>query len=220
MSLNNDCAKIQESLNSYIDNEDVDKASVENHLSECAHCKQVLQQLNDAKGLLVNLPPIIPERDFTAELEKKLAVSGENVVQLNFSKTAVAAIFVALTGIVGFYAVSNSNQANDTKTIAVTPDTKTETNQKIEKQTDKTVTQPTVKVAQKEIVKQEPILKKEAKKEITAPIQTAMQSVNNITTTDTPINIALNTSDLSSQDGLFDDMGFGRDEDGLYAIKL
>ncbi|MDX2106013.1 MAG: zf-HC2 domain-containing protein [Candidatus Melainabacteria bacterium] len=225
MSLNNDCAKIQESLSAYIDNEDVDKAFVESHLSTCNHCNDVLQKLNDAKNLLVNLPPSIPQRDFTSDLEKKLGANGGNIIQGRFSKTALAAIFIALTGIIGFYAISNSPQSVVNNTVANVPQNTSKPVQQIEKPEDKIATQPMVKVA-KEPMPQKPTSKKE--KEISvqiastqnpkpAPLQTAIQVQ---TQSEAPVNIALNTGDLASENGLFDDMGFGSDEDGLYAIKL
>lgn len=234
MSLNNDCAKIHESLSAYIDNEDVDKAFVDSHLSACDHCNDVLQKLNDAKNLLVNLPPSIPQKDFTSELEKKLSADGGNVVQGRFSKTALAAIFIALTGIIGFYAISNSQQSVVNNKIANIPENTSNPVQQIEKPSDKIAAQPLIKVAKKP-VQQEFISKKHKETNVQiastqketvnpvqtqnnpAPLQTAMQVQ---TQSEAPVNIALNTGDLASDNGLFDDMGFGSDEDGLYAIKL
>lgn len=233
MSLNNDCAKYQESLSAYIDNEDVDKAGVESHLSECHHCSDVLQKLTDAKNVLVNLPPSISQRDFTSELEQRIKANGGNVIAGKFSKTALAAIFIALTGIIGFYALSNSEHNKVEKNIASIPENKAELEQKIQRENNKIELQPIAKVAtsKDESNKQKPVQKE---KEITVQvasskkespdqsqnqtlIQTAMQVQNK---PEEPVNIALNTSDLSSENGLFDDMGFGCDEDGLYAIKL
>jgi hypothetical protein len=230
MSLNNDCEKIQDSLSAYIDNEDVDKALVDSHLSACPHCNEVLQKLNDSKNLLLSLAPSVPQKDFTSELEKQLVkTGGNNVIQGSFSKMAVAAIFIALTGLVGFYAISNSHQQEVAKTIAVAPLENTEPIKKIEKQKDKIVTQPLVKVALKETVKHEPILKKENEikvqiskinKDQSPSVQIQSQSQSQTQpVVETPV-IALNTNDLSNENGLFDEMGFGSDEDGLYAIKL
>lgn len=230
MSLNNDCEKIQDSLSAYIDSEDVDKVLVESHLSECSHCNEVLQKLNDSKNLLSSLAPSVPQKDFTSELEKQLAkTGGNNVVQGSFPRAAIAAIFIALTGLIGFYAISNSHQNEPVKNIAKTPVVTPVINK------DKIVTQPAVKVAQKEVVKNEPVLKKdnEVKVQISKitkgdspsvqtqiQIQTQSQSLSQTQpVVEAPI-IALNTNDLSSEDGLFDEMGFGSDEDGLYAIKL
>lgn len=230
MSLNNDCEKIQDSLSAYIDNEDVDKALVESHLSGCSHCNEVLQKLNDSKNLLLSLAPSVPQKDFTSELEKQLAKTGGNkVVQGSFSRTAIAAIFIALMGLVGFYAISNSHQNEPEKTVAITPAVTPTVSPDINK--DKIVSQPAIKVAQKEIVSHEPALKKE--KEIKVQIskintdhspsvqsQTLNQSQSQTqSVVEAPV-IALNTSDLSVENGLFDEMGFGSDEDGLYAIKL
>lgn len=232
MSLNNDCEKIQDSLSAYIDNEDLDKALVESHLSGCPHCNEVVQKLNDSKNLLLNLAPSVPQKDFTSELEKQLAkTGGKNVIQGSFSRTAIAAIFIALTGLVGFYAISNSHQNEPVKTIAVTPVVGPAVTPDINK--DKIVSQPAIKVAQKEIVDHKPALKKE--KEIKVQIskintdhspivqvQTQAQNQSQSQTqplVEAPV-IALNTSDLSNENGLFDEIGFGSDEDGLYAIKL
>lgn len=222
MSLNNDCVKIQESLNAYIDNEEVDIAEVENHLSGCEHCSDILQKLTEAKTMLINLPPSISPKDFTSELEKKIATSSGNTIPGKFPRSALAAIFIALAGIIGFYALSNLQHNEVEKTVASVPE-------KI--QEHKIDTELKIKVA-KEPLKQEIIIKK--KKDLTVQIasspkeppklahkpdmlQTAMQ-VQPVS--EAPVNIALNTSDLSSDNGLFDDMGFGSDEDGLYAIKL
>lgn len=224
MSLNNDCEKIQESLSAYIDNEDVDKALVESHLSGCPHCNEVLQKLKDSKNLLLSLAPSVPQKDFTSELEKQLAkTGGNNVVQGSFSRTAIAAIFIALMGLVGFYAISNSRQDEPAKTIATTPAVTPDINK------DKIVSQPAIKVAQKEIVSHEPALKKEKEIKVqiskintdhslSVQIQSQSQSQTQ-SVVEAPV-IALNTSDLSVENGLFDEMGFGSDEDGLYAIKL
>ncbi len=224
MSLNNDCEKIQDSLSAYIDNEDVDKALVESHLSGCLHCNEVLQKLNDSKNLLLSLAPSVPQKDFTSELEKRLAnTGGNNVIQGSFSKTAIAAIFIALMGLVGFYAISNSHQHEIAKTVAVAPVENTEPIKKMEKQKDKIVTQPSVKVALKESVKHEPVLKKENEIKVQISKINTDQSPNVQIQTQPVVEapvIALNTNDLSNENGLFDEMGFGSDEDGLYAIKL
>ncbi len=228
MSLNNDCEKIQDSLSAYIDNEDVDKALVESHLSGCSHCNEVLLKLNDSKNLLSSLAPSVPQKDFTSELEKQLAkAGGNNVVQGSFPKTAIAAIFIALMGLIGFYAISNSHKNEPIQNIAKTPALTPIINK------DKIVTQPAVKVAQKEVVKNEPVLKKDNEvkvqiskitKDDSPSVQTQIQTQSQSLSQTQPVAeapmIALNTNDLSSEDGLFDEMGFGRDEDGLYAIKL
>lgn len=226
MPHNNDCANIQESLSAYIDNEVVDKAHVESHLSECSHCNDILQKLNDAKNILVNLPPSIPQKDFTSELEKKIAANGSNVIQGRFPRIAVAAIFIALTGIIGYFAVSNLQHDEVNKTIADLPENASKPIQKIEKTNDKITIQPVVKVA-KEPGKLEYVSKKEKEVKVQIastrnetklqPLQPAMQVQ---TQSEAPVNIALSTGDLASENGLFDDMGFGSDEDGLYAIKL
>ncbi len=224
MSLNNDCEKIQDSLSAYIDNEDVDKALVEGHLSACPHCNEVLQKLNDSKNLLLSLAPSVPQKDFTSELEKHLSkTSGNNLVRGSFSRTAIAAIFIALMGLVGFYAISNSHQNEPIKTIAVTPAFSPDMNK------DKIVSQPAIKVAQKEIVNHKPALKKDKEVKVqiskmniehSLSVQIQHQSQSQTQAAAEAPVIALNTSDLSNENGLFDEMGFGSDEDGLYAIKL
>lgn len=218
MSLNSnfdsDCAKIQESLSAYIDKEQVDIPNMEEHLSTCPHCQEVVKNLNQVKTALKDLSPSIPGKDFTSELESRL--KNNNVVQGNFSTKAVAAVLIALVGVFGLWTMTNQTQEQPAPQIAVKENTPTPV-KKIEKQPDTVVkiTSNSTKPAKEQLPPPKPV-----KETIKTQIAQVELDTNEIAKSTKPVTIALNTPELSGEDGLFDEMGFASDEDGLYAIKL
>lgn len=214
-NIDSDCAKIQESLSAYVDKEQVDIPYLEEHLNTCPHCQGVVKNLNQVKTALKDLAPSIPGKDFTSELELRL--KNNNVVQGNFSTKAVAAVLIALVGAFGLWTMTNQTKEQPAPQIAVKENTPTPV-KKIEKQPDtvvKITSNSTKPVKQEQLPPPKPV-----KETIKTQIAQVELDTNEIAKSTKPVTIALNTPELSGEDGLFDEMGFASDEDGLYAIKL
>ncbi len=194
---NPECSKIQESLSAFIDGESFDCPNLESHLKDCAHCQEVVKGLNDVKGALKTLAPSVPTKDFTSDLENRL---NKKVLYPSFSSKAVAAALIGLAGLSALWIFSSQKAQVESPVVqvAVKPDI----------EPDKIVKAPVVVIAEqpKKDVEIKTIVKTDIEKK-----ETEIK--------EKPVAIALNT-DLSGEDGLFDELGFSSNEDGLYAIKL
>lgn len=219
-ALNSDCTKIQESLSAYLDHEQVDAPDIEQHLSTCSNCQEELKGLKQVKAALKALPASVSQKDFTGQLESQL--KNNKVVYANFSSKAVAAVLISLVGAFGLWAVTHQNNTPEKQTTQIAVKENIVQPEKMVKTPPAVIaSNPAKEVAIKETSKAKidtpPRQTKETAKTEIAKVE---PDTINIKITSKPINIALNSPELSSEDGLFNEMGFSSDEDGLYAIKL